>query len=371
MKLLKVAVAVAAMAGLSGPGYAEPDGSSPPLASEQMRKQGQKSSLSVLWAGHSLMEQEASSSWGRVDLMSLVGRFAESRQLSYTMTDHTLFGSPLSALWRGKPHSYDRDASEMVAKREAFERDAGRYDTLVLTEVIPLSANVRSEFSAYYVRRFACTLWNANPEARVYLYQTWVHFQGSHHGGKPSADGFDWRAEMIAERAHWDELAETASRPDVPAPHWLSKVGWHQRSDGGCSARAPIYLAPVGSALLLLDERLKAPKSGDHFVWPDGAPFQLIDMASNPTIAPAGGLAQTEGARAARDPSRPADDIHASLTGIYFSALVHFATLYQQSPIGLPYPAEIGENLARTLACIAWQTVAGDARSGVAGEPVC
>lgn len=344
----------------------------------QAHKLGPKSEVTVLWVGHSLLEQKAQSSWGQVDIMSVVGTFAESRKLSYEMTDHTLWGLPLSALWEGRLRGHERDISEMAAKRERFQRDAARYDTLVLTETIPLAHTLTYAFSAYDLRRFACALWQANPNGRVYLYQTWIHFQGSHLSDSGNAsDGFDWRAEMKAERAQWDGLADAARKPAVPAPHWLNRLGWRSLSDAGCAIEAPIFTVPVGDALLALDERLSAPKPGDHFAWPDGTPFQLIDMVSNPIVAPAhrgAGGSDDKAASAApalRDPSKPMDDIHASLPGIYFSALVHFATLYRQTPVGLPHPAEIGEPLARTLQCIAWETVVSDDRSGVLADPGC
>ncbi|MDQ8699142.1 hypothetical protein [Hyphomicrobium sp. LHD-15] len=327
---------------------------------------GPTSTLSVVWVGHSLMEHKAESSWGQVDLMSLVGKFAESRKLSYAMTDHTLFGSPLSALWRGKPHSFSRDASEMIAKRETLERDAARYDAIVLTEAVPLAGTMRNEFSPYYLRRFSCAVLKANPRARVYLYQTWVHFQGSHRDNANASSGaFDWRAEMKAERVLWDELADAARKPAVAAPHWLSRLGWSSMSDGGCANEDPIYSVPVGNALLALDERLSALTTGNPFQWPDGRPFQMTDMVANPKV-----ISQA-GASALRDPAKPMDDIHASFAGIYFSALVHFATLYRQTPVDLPYPSELGEGLAKSLQCVAWETVISDPRAGVSGEAGC
>lgn len=326
-------------------------------------KLGPASALTVMWVGHSLMEHKVDTSWGSVDLMSLVGRFAASRKLSYAMTDHTLFGSPLSALWRGRPYAYYRDASAMVAKREAFEREAARYDAIVLTEVIPVQGAIKPEYSAYYLRLFYCTLLSANPKARVYLYQTWIPFQGGE--AQPPPAGFDWRAQMKVERTFWDELADTARKSAVEAPSWLSVLGWQSVSDAGCANEDPIYTVPVGSALLALDERLSTPRPGDRLVWPDGRAFALTDMIENPIV----GMA--DGAPVLRDPSRPMDDVHASFGGIYFAALVNFATLYRQTPVGLPYPDELGEGLATSLQCIAWESVISDPRSGVAGEGGC
>ena len=333
-----------------------------PAANWDADKLGPRSSLSVAWIGHSLMEHQVDSTWGRLDLMSLVGRFAESRKLSYAMTDHTLFGSPLSALWRGRPHSYARDASAMVAKREALVRDAARYDAIVLTEAIPLLGTMRTEFSAYYLRRFYCSVLAANPLARVYLYQTWTHFQGSDRGqAKAPPHPFDWRGEMEAERALWEELAETARKPAVAAPTLLSRLGWKSIGDGGCTVEAPIFIVPVGDALLALDERLRTPHPGDRFLWPDGRPLRMTDLVENPLLPSTGGTAVL------RDPSKPMDDIHPSLVGVYFSALVNFATLYRQTPVGLPYPVELGP-LATALQCVAWNSVLRDTRAGVKGK---
>lgn len=342
------------------------EGKVPSVKSWDTHKLGAKSTLSLVWVGHSLMEHKAPSTWGEISLMSLVGRFAESRKLSYAMTDHTLFGSPLSALWRGQPHSYFRNAGEMVGKREALEGDAGRHDAIVLTEAIPLKDVIDNEFSPYYLRRFYCSVLGANPSARVYLFQSWVDFPGSPRGeAKAPSDRAGWREEMEAERVLWHELADIARTPAVEEPHWLRRLGWSSVSDGGCKNEDPIYSVPVGSALLVLDERVSAPRPGDHFVWPDGKPFLLTDMVENPMVS------SPDGSLSLRDPSKPFDGIHANLAGIYFSALVHFSTLYRQTPVDLPYPTELGKGLAKSLQCVAWEVVTSDERTGVKGDANC
>jgi len=335
-----------------------------PKVNWDAHKLGPKSSLSVVWVGHSLIEHKVESSWGRVDLMSLVGKFAQSRGLTYAMRDHTLWGSPMSALWRGRPHGFIRDASEMVAKREDLERTAGRYDTIVLTEGVPVSKALKVEFSAYYLRRFYCTMLKANPATRVYLYEAWISYQDYPETKKLRPD-FDWRTQIKKERESWDALADAARQPEVEAPHWLSRFGWRSVSDGGCMNEDPIYTVPVGSTWLALDARLSSPKPGDHFVWPDGTPFKMTDLVENPLVEAA------DGTLALRDPEKPLDDIHATFVGIYLAGLVNFATLYRQTPVGLPVPSELGDGLAGTLQCIAWETVRSDPRSGVKGEPEC
>lgn len=340
---------------------------------------GPKSDLAVYWVGHSLVEQKARTEWGEISLMTLVGRFAESRGLAYRMGDHTLWGSPLSALWRGRPHGYSRDAAAMVVKREEFQANAGRYDTLVATDALPIQGAARSEYSAYYLRRFYCALKAANPSARVYLYQTWVNFQGNDPYSKfPPLSEFSWRDEMLAQRPAWEEVADAAAGPEVRAPGWLERLGWGTTSDGGCTIHDPIFIVPAGQALVALHDHLAARQRDDVPSLPGGSPLTMKDLFGNPYLDwPVHWPTREDGTSidaadvlaglTLRDPSRPHDDIHLSAVGIYFVSLVHFATLYRQSPVGLPVPASIGDDVAGMLQCLAWKAVVADPRSGVLG----
>ena len=56
-------------------------------------------------------------------------------------------------------------------------------------------------------------------------------------------------------------------------------------------------------------------------------------------------------------PLRIADARHPSLAGTYLAACTFFAALYGQSPEGLDYDAGLGEETARYLQRVAWQTV--------------
>lgn len=343
---------------------------------------GPASTASVYWVGHSLVEVKVTNAWGQHSLMTLLGRLAQDRGLHYRMGDHTLWGSPISALWRGTPHSFDRDASEMVPKREAFERTAGGYDTLVITEGLPLEPSLKLEYSSYYLRRFYCTLKKANPAARVYLYQTWLNFHANDTYSKfPPAHRFDWRAEMLAQRKVWEQLADEASRAQVRRPGLLDRVGWTSSSDGGCAIEDPILIVPAGQAFLALDDTLKSTGAANAPKLPSGEPLTVghlfgntyVDWPSDwplPADAKDVDPAPVVAKLTLRDTTRPLDDIHASGLGVYFVSLVHFATIYRQSPIGLPAPSDVGDEVARVLQCIAWNTVVTDPRSGVLGEPI-
>ena len=341
---------------------------------------GPQNDVSVLWVGHSLVETKGTTDWGEHSLMTILGRLAESRGLGYRFGDHTLWGSAMSALWRGRPHSYSRDASVMVPKREELERTASQYDTLVITQGLPLTPSLKNEYSAYYLRRFYCTLKQANPSARVYLYQTWVNFQGNdEHSNYPPVHRFDWRAEMTAQRKVWEELADTASRAEVRAPGMFDRIGWTSTSDGGCKIEDPILIVPAGQAFIALADHLASQKPGEAIKLPSGEPLTISHVYGNPYVDwpsdwPLKGDANdidpgpTIAGLKRRRPDVPHDDIHASPLGVYFVAAVHFATLYRQSPVGLPAPAVIGDDAARLLQCIAWKTVVNDPRAGVLGN---
>lgn len=343
-----------------------------------------RTAASVYWVGHSLIEGKAKTPAGDIDLMRLVGRFAKEKGLDYQMGDHTLWGSPLSALWRGRPHSYKRDASEILARREAFERQAGRYDTLVATEGIPLAPSLDIEFSAYYLRRFACTLVKAAPKARILLYQSWLHYHGSDpHGKYGPANLFDWRKAMLEQRRVWERLADQAMQPPVRAPGGLlSYVGVAASSDGGCPHPIQIDLVPVGNAFLALDARLASPRPGDVFTKLDGQRIATAELFANPYLdwpkdwpMAAGTQLPDLEQRLARlkrkHPDKDLDDIHAGELGIHLASLVHFAVIYRQPPFGLSHPQWLGADTARTLECIAWETVTSDPRSGVKSARGC
>lgn len=320
--------------------------------------QSNRSTLSVYWVGHSLLDGKARDETGEYSIMTLVGRFAEARGLSYEMFDHTLWGSPLSAQWQGKPHSYERDATVLREKRIAFEQNAARYDTLVMTEGIPVEGALQNEYSPLYARSFYCALKSKNPAGRVYLYESWTNYHGDPHQKKHSLD-FDWLSEMKRLRPIWDDLADQASKPAVRQPGLLSKVGLSFTTDAGCTHTDPIMIVPVGTTLVAIAERLKSPQSGDIFTFADGSPLAMTDFFANPYVKDA------TGATKLRDGSKDLDDIHASDIAIYVASLVHFATLYGENPIGLPFSQRIGQNLAWTLQRITWETVTSDPHSGV------
>jgi hypothetical protein len=345
----------------------------------QGQRRGPRDSLRVYWVGHSLMEAQVDTSVGKLRLLEMVGLMAKAQGLAYAMGDHTLWGAPLSLQWRGRPHSHDRSVPERAERRRLFEAQAESYDAIVLTETIPISAAMKYEYSSYYLQQFYCTLMEANPAARVYLYESWPHLQAlSPHGNYPSPHRYDWRERTLQDRRFWERLADEASTATIPKPGWLSRLTTFLGSSApDCKSTAPIFIVPVGTAMVELYDRLQQPRPEDDFSLPDGRRLAFADLFGNPYIDwPTNWPLNAQTARAVdekavitgltlRNPDATPDDIHPSQVGVYFAALVHFATLYRRSPVGLPAFSDIGEALAGTLQSIAWEIVSNDERTGV------
>ena len=119
------------------------------------------------------------------------------------------------------------------------------------------------------------------------------------------------------------------------------------------------------------------PDREDDFSLPDGRRLAFADLFQNPYVDwPANWPIDIRAANAVdvkaviaaltlRHPTAEPDDIHPSQVGVYFAALVHFATLYRRSPVGLSAFESVGERLAATLQPIAWEVVMNDERTGV------
>ena len=159
----------------------------------------------------------------------------------------------------------------------------------------------------------------ANPTTQVYLYETWYRNQWP--------DLATWRAETAAWRTQWQQVVD-----DVNA----ERVG------------PDMFLVPAGAALIELYDQLESDPS-----FPELTSF--LDLFRD---APGGGI----------------DQVHLNEIGRYFIALVHYATFYRESPVGLtfqtvdrdgdPFPAPSPE-LALRMQQIAWDVVSSEPLSGV------
>lgn len=198
--------------------------------------------------------------------------------------------------------------------REAHDAvGSGDYDVLVLTEKIGLQASIDYHESWKYLSLWAEKAWEANPDTRIYVYETWHETD--------TADG--WLARI-------DQ--------DLPAL-WEREIIDRALTETG--AQRPIRVVPGGQVM---------------------AQF-VRDVTAR------GGV---DGLSSEADLFR--DNIHFNDLGAYLMALTHYAVIYGRSPVGLPYalnradgsPAEApGSEAARLMQETVWKVVASYQRTGV------
>lgn len=346
-----------------------------PLSDDEFERSGPTDQLSVYWIGHSLMQQTVQRSSGQVNLFTQIAQFADEQRLGYDMFDHTLFGAPLSLQWRGKPHSYARSAPEMAEKRAGMVARAPDFNSFVLTEVVPLETVFKFEFSAFYLQQYYQLIQKQNPGARVYLYEGWDYLHGSTSDIPPYE--YDWRSRMEKQNALWEVLADTASQGLAVKPSLRNQLG---HIFGQISVvqkkQNKIYSVPVGRVLIAIYDRLQNPRTKDDFQLATGERLAFYQLFANayknwPASWPLDQHHKPDNIDTVvsnlelADAEKALDDIHPSHIGIYVVALVHFATLYRRSPVGLSSIDELTIGAARAIQTIVWEVVLSCKRSGV------
>lgn len=197
---------------------------------------------------------------------------------------------------------------------------SGLYAAVVLTEMVEIRDAIRYHDSAAALGFWAREVRKARPDARLYLYETWHRLD----------DAEGWLARIGADftDAWQDELLRVAMAD--------ADVG-------------TIYIIPGGQVL--------------------AAATIAIESGQVP------GLTDRE-ALFAQDESGALDQIHLNDLGAYLIALAHFATLYHQSPEGLPGAllradgqpaAAFTDQALEPVQRLVWQVVTRYAFTGVKG----
>ncbi len=209
-------------------------------------------------------------------------------------------------------HPRYRDAHEAVA--------TGDYDALVLTEMVEIRDAIKYMDSGDYLHRWAQAGWKANPDTRVYLYETW----------HPLDDQEGWleRLDLDLDRYWETEILQRAmAYDDMPNP---------------------IYVIPAGQVFA-------------RFV---------REVENRGGVGP---IQRREDLFAKNDDGTQ-DSIHYNDLGAYLVALTHYAVLYQKSPVGLPHQLkradgtdadDPGPEAARLMQEIVWDVVTNYAPTGV------
>ncbi|MCG7624722.1 hypothetical protein [Epibacterium sp. Ofav1-8] len=265
--------------------------------------------LRVYHLGHSLVGQ---------NIPHLLAQFAGEGH-RYNMQRGS--GTSLRAHWEDSEPILDFDAVNKAPvwrdPKEALA--AGEYDAVILTEMVELRDALDYFDGAKYLHRWASLARSANPDVRLYLYETWHRLDDPVGWLERIDSDLDtlWLGRLTA--------TDTRSRPET----------------------APIYLIPGGQVLAAV---VRAAEAGQIPGLDQRA--QLFARAADGSL----------------------DQIHLSPLGEYIIALTHYAVLYHRSPEGLPHQVTLfdgtavsaldAEGAARVQALV-WEVVTRLPRTGV------
>lgn len=252
----------------------------------------------ILFVGHSLVGPT---------LPAMVEAGLARQGMRVEVAAQVINGAPLKYNWENGAEAEGENARQVLPQ--------GRTRILVLTEAIPLAAQIQWSDSAAHVARFAEVAWAARPDTQVYIYETWHSLLSGPGADIPNdpGSGLAWRDRIDADLPLWESLtvAANAARPE---------------------AAPPVRLIPAGQAMARLSDAINAGEVPG---------LSSIDELFD-------------------------DEIHPSAKGLGFLALVHIAAISGQSPEGLPakltrhWPsrdAVISDEQAQVFQRIAWATV--------------
>jgi len=187
---------------------------------------------------------------------------------------------------------------------------SGRFDAVVLTEMVELTAAIRYHASPRWLAHWAALARAANPAARVFLYETW---------------------HRLTDPAGWLTRIDT----DLQTL-WIDRVLTPAMRRSG----VPIYLIPAGQTLAAV---ARAAETG-----------QIPGLTDRHDLF--------------------SDDIHLNDIGHYLVALIHYATIYQADPTGLPHALMRADGspatppsaaTAQALQQLVWQVVPRYGATGI------
>lgn len=228
------------------------------------------------------------------------------------------WGASLQQHWAGDVPGFTEENTSAAFRAARDAVQSGGYDAVVLTEMVELRDAIAYHDSARALADWARLAREANPDVRIYLYETW------HRTDDPAG----WEARIAA---------------DGPAL-------WQGALLAGAMADADvgvIYVVPGGPV--------------------------LTEVAAEIAAGRVPGLTRRDDLFAVVDGK--VDSIHLNDAGNYIVALTHYAVLYHRSPIGLPHDlrladgrpmAAMSQETARALQEVVWRVVSGYPFTGVA-----
>lgn len=257
---------------------------------------------------------------------SLVGRTMPLMLQQLAGTDHVFksqlgWGTPLRDHWEPElPISGFEQENDHENYQDIFDAiRSSEFDAFILTEMVEIESAIKYFDSARYFQNFVEEIYEYNPDALVYLFESWH--------------------EVTSKKGWISRLDRDLDR------YWLGQIV--DKTIDRMERKKPIYLIPVGQVMSMLFKEI-ARLGGVEGL---GKPQDIFKRNSNGSL----------------------DPIHVNDIGNYLVALVHYAVLYKSSPLGLPYQLrnETGDNAkapsaeaARLMQEITWRVVSKNYRTG-------
>lgn len=232
--------------------------------------------LRVYHLGHSLVGRDMPAMLDQLAQAAGFTDHAYESQLGWgtSLRQHWYPGEEIGGFERENAHERFRPAHEAI--------ESGEYDAVILTEMVELRDAILWHESPRYFIEWARAAQAARPDVRLYMYKTWHNLE--HPEG--------WLERLVRD----------------PGELWIGQIlarAWADPSVG------PVHVIPAAQVLAGLTRRLDSGEGVEGL----RAPADLFARFEDGTL----------------------DTIHMNDQGAYLIALVHFATLYHQSPVGLPH----------------------------------
>jgi hypothetical protein len=267
--------------------------------------------LNVFHLGHSLV--------GR-DMPAMVAQLADAGHSYHSQLG---WGASLKAHWDPEEpingFDFENNHPNFRPAKEAIT--SGVYDTLILTEMVEIRDAIKYFDSPEYLALWAGLAWDANPNVRIYLYETWHHTDDD---------------------AGWLERIDNDLRT-----YWQGRVKYPALA----STDAPIHLIPAGQVMAAFMRAVEAADTAGV-----GSITRVEDLFG-------------------RNDDGTSDTIHFNDLGAYLVALTHYAVLYHLPPMGLPFqlnradgtPADAPTaEAAALMQRVVWDVIRSHPETGVA-----
>lgn len=235
----------------------------------------EKNTIRAFYVGHSLTS----------DVPSMVKGLADrNEQVKFSFRHQDIPGAPLRWQWEEKDRKSEFEPQ--YGGRYHLHLPGGNFNVMVLTDSVPRGGAEMEAETIDYLGRFVAFARSANPDIRIYYYETWHHLTS----GTPQRSEYDktspnrdlaWRPRLDADKAMWQNIVDEVNRKHP--------------------GRYPVKIIPSGQVLAAVSDAIKVGKVPG---W-----TSIRDIFG--------------------------DDIHVNLYGKYVIALSHYAALTGRSPVGL------------------------------------